>query len=91
MDNKQAVEVIRSNWPDARYSTLREALELSIKLLEAEEPAQLSHNSAMPKLPDNTKDCSTCTGDGNQCWNPSQCTGCGADGELRNYIQATSA
>jgi hypothetical protein len=51
MDNKQAVEVIRSNWPDARYSTLREALELSIKLLEAEEPAQLSHNTGSPKLP----------------------------------------
>lgn len=52
MDNKKAVEVIKSNWPDERYSMLREALELSIKLLEAEELAQLSHNKpSMPVCP----------------------------------------
>jgi hypothetical protein len=52
MDNTQAVEVIKLNWPDARYSMLREALELSIKLLEAEELAQLSHNRPiMPVCP----------------------------------------
>lgn len=40
MDNAEAVRAIKSNWPDKRYSTLREALELSIKLLEADELVQ---------------------------------------------------
>jgi hypothetical protein len=61
MDNKEAVKVIRSNWPDERYSMLREALELSIKLLEAEEPAQLSHNSGSTKsLCLTCKSCDVC-------------------------------
>jgi hypothetical protein len=45
MDNKEAVAVIRSNWPDSKYSMLREALELSIKSLESAELAQQSNNS----------------------------------------------
>jgi len=47
MDNKEAVKVIRSNWPDLKYSMLRDALELSIKLLVAEEPAQQTTNKQM--------------------------------------------
>jgi len=37
MDNKEAIEVIRSNWPPANRTQLIEALELSIKTLEAAE------------------------------------------------------
>ena len=39
MDNKEAIAVIRSNWPDLKYSMLIEALEMSIKSLEAVELA----------------------------------------------------
>lgn len=31
------------------------------------------------------KSCRNCTGDGGQCWYPSQCTGCGVDGEYKNW------
>lgn len=34
MDNKEAVAIIRSNWPDSKYSMLRKALDLAIKSLE---------------------------------------------------------
>lgn len=35
MHHKEAIKVIRSNWPDERYTMLREALELAIEALEA--------------------------------------------------------
>ena len=35
MDNKEAVEVIRSNWPPVQYTMLREALTMAIAALEA--------------------------------------------------------
>lgn len=48
MDKKEAISVIRNNWPPEQYSMLREALELSIKTLEAVEVApSASDNSAM--------------------------------------------
>jgi len=50
MDNKEAVAVIRSNWPDLKYSMLIEALEMSIKSLEAAESAQTAHNTGMLQL-----------------------------------------
>ena len=31
MDNKEAISVIRNNWPPSNYTMLIEALELSIK------------------------------------------------------------
>ena len=34
MNYKQAIEVIKSNYPPENYTMLREALNLSIKLLE---------------------------------------------------------
>lgn len=34
MDAEKAIEVIKKNYPDSRYTMLREALDLSIKLLE---------------------------------------------------------
>jgi hypothetical protein len=34
MENKEAIEAIRSNWPDERYSILREALTKAIAALE---------------------------------------------------------
>jgi len=34
MDKKQAIEAIRNNWPDSRYSMLREALDIAIAAIE---------------------------------------------------------
>jgi hypothetical protein len=34
MENKEAIEAIRSNWPDEKYSILREALTKAIAALE---------------------------------------------------------
>ena len=34
MDKKEAIEVIRNNWPDSRYSMLREALDIAIAAIE---------------------------------------------------------
>lgn len=49
MDNKEAVVCIRNNWPDERYSMLREALEKAIAALEAAELAP-TPNTGSPKL-----------------------------------------
>lgn len=36
MDPKQAIDIIKSNWPPDHYHALREALTLAIRLLEIE-------------------------------------------------------
>ena len=41
MNNKEAIETIRSNWPPENYTMLREALEIAIDLIEADSK---SHN-----------------------------------------------
>jgi hypothetical protein len=45
------------------------------------------YKSAKEKLEkiNEERDCSNCTGNGNQCVCPSQCTGCGSNGEFKNY------
>jgi hypothetical protein len=48
MDNKEAVVCIRKNWPDERYSMLREALEKAIAALEAAELAPTPNKPIMP-------------------------------------------
>jgi hypothetical protein len=35
MDCKQAIEVIKSNYPPSQYTMLREALDLAIEVLES--------------------------------------------------------
>ena len=34
MTRKEAIEVIKCNWPDSRYTILREALDMAVKALE---------------------------------------------------------
>ena len=34
MTRKDAIEAIKCNWPDSRYTILREALDMAIKALE---------------------------------------------------------
>lgn len=35
MTRKDAVEAIKCNWPDSRYTILREALDMAVKALDA--------------------------------------------------------
>jgi len=49
MDKKQAIEAIRNNWPDSRYSMLREALDIAIAAIEGsmvQKPATNSNYAA---------------------------------------------
>jgi hypothetical protein len=50
MDIKQAISAIRNNWPPSCFTMLREALEMSIKSLEAAESAQTAHNTQMAAI-----------------------------------------
>ena len=34
MTTKEAIEAIKCNWPDSRYTILREALDMAVKALE---------------------------------------------------------
>lgn len=34
MTRKDAIEAIKCNWPDSRYTILREALDMAVKVLE---------------------------------------------------------
>ena len=34
MTRKEAIEAIKCNWPDSRYTILREALDMAVKALE---------------------------------------------------------
>ena len=34
MTRKDAIEAIKCNWPDSRYTILREALDMAVKALE---------------------------------------------------------
>ena len=45
METAEAISAIRSNWPDERYTMLREALTKAIAALEAIEAGQPAHNS----------------------------------------------
>jgi hypothetical protein len=44
METAEAISAIRSNWPDERYTMLREALTKAIAALEAMEAGQPAHN-----------------------------------------------
>ena len=34
MNREEAIEAIKCNWPDSRYTILREALDMAVKALE---------------------------------------------------------
>lgn len=42
MTNKEAIETIKANYPDERYTMLREALDMSIEALEKQEHQRTS-------------------------------------------------
>ena len=50
MDNKEAIEVLRKNYPSSNYTMLIEAVELSIKSLQSAESAQTAHNNARDEI-----------------------------------------
>lgn len=44
MKSKEAIEAIKANYPPERYTTLREALDLAIRLLEEESKKEESQS-----------------------------------------------
>lgn len=46
MENREAIDVLRSNWPPSNCTMLIEALTLSIKSLESTELVQQTNNNA---------------------------------------------
>ena len=40
MTNEEAIEAIKCNWPDSRYTILREALDMAISALRQQEHPQ---------------------------------------------------
>jgi len=50
METAEAISAIRSNWPDERYTMLREALTKAIAALEAVEAGQPAHNISVMAL-----------------------------------------
>lgn len=44
MTNKEAIEIIKSNWPAERYSALRQALGKAIRALEREDRREERNN-----------------------------------------------
>ena len=58
METAEAILAIRSNWPDERYTMLREALTKAIAALEAMEAGQPSTNNRRDEI------CPWCSGSG---------------------------
>ena len=60
MTNEEAIEAIKCNWPDSRYTILREALEMAISALRQQEhfrevtkkvePQWISVNGRLPEM-----------------------------------------
>ena len=42
MTNKEAIETIKANYPNEQYTMLREALDMAMELLKAQEPRVLN-------------------------------------------------
>ena len=51
MTTKEAIEAIKCNWPDSRYTILREALDMAISALRQQEskPQWISVKDRMPE------------------------------------------
>ena len=80
MDNKEAIEVIRNNWPPSNRTMLIEALELSIKSLQSVESAQTDVQQTKVEI------CPKCNGKkliGHVFYDlPSICVYCNGTGKL---------
>ena len=48
MTRKEAIEAINCNWPDSRYTILREALDMAISALRQQETVTDSHQLNEP-------------------------------------------
>lgn len=57
MTSKEAIEVIKSNYPPENYTRLREALDLAIKLLEVDNQKSEDHICWVCKHPESDCEC----------------------------------
>lgn len=68
MTNKEAIETIKANYPDERYTMLREALDMAMEVLEAQEPLAVRETR---------KNKCVCGNEINRYWHPEFCGFCG--------------
>ena len=52
MTRKDAIEAIKCNWPDSRYTILREALDMAISALKEQDAADKDVGNNEPLTPD---------------------------------------
>jgi len=86
METAEAILAIRSNWPDERYTMLREALTKAIAALKDVEAGQPDVQHTHGGSEDSTQICPTCGGNGNydgRSITDRICVVCGGAGKLR--------
>ena len=49
MTREEAIEAIKCNWPDSRYTILREALDMAVKALEDVPDKDVGKNEPLPE------------------------------------------
>lgn len=80
MTNQEAIETIKANYPDERYTMLREALDMAMELLEAQEPVE-------PYMDYDGQDVWRCGKCGNSLMHPSYYE---SDEDAKNHIRYCS-
>ena len=56
MTNEEAIEAIKCNWPDSRYTILREALDMAISALREQDAADKDVGNNEPLTPDELRE-----------------------------------
>ena len=80
MTNYEAIETIKAHYPDERYTMLREALDMAMEVLEAQEPAK-------PYMDYDGQDVWRCGKCGNSLMHPSYYE---SDEDAKNHIRYCS-
>lgn len=82
MTREEAIEAIKCNWPDSRYTILREALDMAISALREQDAADVApvrHGRWLPFHSTAAGDIQYCSACEIGCtWKPNYCPNCGA-------------